>query len=453
MIGSRPQHEGYWEGGLATFWAKRALLPDGWADAVRIEAAGAITSVTPGAPPEGLRLGLVVPGMCNLHSHSFQRAMAGRAERRSGTTDSFWTWREAMYAVVARMNPDRAEAVAAMLQLECLERGYTHICEFHYLHHAADGTPYAARHEMGLRQIAAAERSGIGLTLLPSLYRHGGIFGADPAPGQRPFLNDLDSYLAMMEALRGRANLGFAPHSLRAVTPDMLRAIAALPGPKHMHLSEQRREVAECVAATGRRPAAWMLEHGFAGPDWVFIHSTHLDDVEVAALSASGAVAGLCPHTEASLGDGTFRLPEWSGALGIGSDSQVCVDPAMELRQLETSQRLKLEARAVATSHAEPHPGRALFDRALAGGTRAAGAPIGGLAPGLRCDLVELDTDHPDLLGLEGDAVLDAWLFGPGRGVVKTVAVAGKVVVEDGRHVRRRPVQKGYAAAMKEIWA
>jgi len=438
---------------MTTFWAKQALLPEGWADDVRIEADGVITAVTPGSPAAGRRLGLVIPGMPNLHSHSFQRAMAGRAERRSATRDSFWTWREAMYAVVARMNPDRAEAVAAMLQMECLERGYTHLCEFHYLHHAADGTPYAARHEMGLRQIAAAQRSGIGLTLLPTLYRHGGIFGVEPAPGQRPFLNDLDDYLGMVEALRGRATLGLAPHSLRAVTPAMLRAIAALPGPKHMHLAEQRREVEECVAATGLRPAAWMLEHGFTGPDWVFIHSTHLDDAEVAALAASGAVAGLCPHTEASLGDGTFRLPEWHGGLGVGSDSQVCLDPALELRQLETSQRLRLEARAVATSEATPHPGRALFARALAGGARAAGVPIGGLAPGLRCDLVELDTNHPDLLGLGGDGALDAWLFGPGRGVVKTVAVAGRVMVEAGQHIGARGIREGYAAAMREIWA
>ena len=438
---------------MTIFWAKQALLPTGWADGVRIEADGAITRVTPGAPPEGRRLGLVIPGMPNLHSHSFQRAMAGRAERRSGQADSFWTWREAMYAVVARMNPDRAEAVAAMLQMECLERGYTHLCEFHYLHHAADGTPYAQRHEMGLRQVAAAGRSGIGLTLLPSLYRHGGIFGADPAPGQRPFLNDLDDYLGMVEALRPHALVGLSPHSLRAVTPDMLRALAAMPGPKHMHLAEQRREVEECLAATGMRPAAWMLTHGFAGADWVFIHSTHLDDAEVAALSASGAVAGLCPHTEASLGDGVFRLPEWTGALGIGSDSQVCLDPAQELRQLETSQRLKLEARAVATSDATPHPGRSLFERALAGGARAAGAPIGGLAPGLRCDFVELDTHHPDLLGLDGDAALDAWLFGPGRGVVKTVGVAGEVLVEAGQHIHARPIREGYAAAMQEIWA
>ncbi len=454
---------------MMSFWAREALLPEGWARDVLIEAdaAGTITALRPGAPAGGARrLGLVVPGMPNLHSHSFQRAMAGRAERRSAgapgepgaTRDTFWTWRAAMYAVVARMNPDRAEAVAAQMQMECLERGYTHLCEFHYLHHGPDGTPYAVREEMGLRQIAAAGRTGIGLTLLPSLYRHGGIFGADPVPGQRPFLNALDPYLAMMADLRRHTGplvaLGFAPHSLRAVTPDMLAAIAAEPGlPIHMHLAEQRREVAECEAATGLRPAAWMLANGFAGPRWVFIHSTHLDDAEVAGLAKSGAVAGLCPQTEASLGDGIFRLPEWRGRLGIGSDSQVCLDPAQELRQLETSQRLKLEARAVATSEASPHPARKLFDAALAGGAQASGAAIGGLAPGLRCDWVELDTTNPDLLGLEGDAALDAWVFGPGRGVVKSVAVAGRVLVEAGQHIHARTIREGYIKAMGEIWA
>lgn len=446
---------------MVVFWAKQALLPSGWASDVLIEAdaAGSITALQPGAPPGAARrLGLVLPGMPNLHSHSFQRAMAGRAERRSATADNFWTWREAMYAVVARMNPDRAEAVAAQMQMECLERGYTHLCEFHYLHHSADGTPYATREEMGLRQIAASARTGIGLTLLPSLYRHGGIFAADPLPGQRPFLHDLDTYMAMMADLRRHTSpllaLGFAPHSLRAVTPEMLAAIAAEPAlPIHMHLAEQQREVAECQSVTGLRPAAWMLAHGFACPRWVFIHSTHLDDAEVAGLAASGAVAGLCPQTEASLGDGIFRLPQWQGRLGIGSDSQVCLDPAQELRQLETSQRLKLEARAVATSEASPHPARQLFDAALAGGAQAAGAAIGGLAPGLRCDWVELDTTNPDLLGLAGDAALDGWVFGPGRGVVKSVAVAGQVLVESGQHIHARQIREEYIKAMREIWA
>ncbi|RVT96140.1 formimidoylglutamate deiminase [Rhodovarius crocodyli] len=449
---------------MTSFFAAEALLPEGWARDVLIEAdaAGTITSVTMGAQPGGARrLGLVVPGLPNLHSHAFQRAMAGRADRRSAGTDSFWTWRNAMYAVVARMNPDSAEAVAAMLHAECLERGYTHLCEFHYLHHQPDGTPYAAREEMSLRHIAAAETSGIGLTLLPSLYRHGGIFGVEPNPGQRPFLNDLDQFMGMMGALdrhRGpRVALGVAPHSLRAVTPAMLQALDEnWQGPIHLHLAEQRREVEECVDATGMRPAEWVLEHGFAGPRWVFIHATHLDDAEVVALGQSGSIAGLCPHTEASLGDGIFRLPEWlavGGALGVGSDSQVSLDPAEELRQLETSQRLALEQRSVATSEAEPYPAGMLYRASLSGGARAAGAPIGAIAPGLRCDLVELDTTHPDLIDLSGDAALDAWVFGPGRGVVKTTLVAGRVLVEEGRHIAMPAIRAGYVKAMRDIWA
>lgn len=448
---------------MTSFHARQALLPEGWRDDVLIETAdGFITRATPAAAPgDALRLDLVLPGMANLHSHAFQRAMAGRAERRSVARDTFWTWREAMYAVVARMTPASQQAVAAMLHMECLERGYTHVCEFHYLHHRPDGTRHTPHEAMAESHIEAAAQSGIGLTLLPSLYRHGGIFGAGPAPGQRPFLHDADEYLALMQRLsprRGpRVALAFSPHSLRAVTPAMLRVIAdATTGPIHMHLAEQRREVEECLAATGLTPGAWMLEHGFADARWCFIHSTHLTDAEVAGLARAGAIAGLCPHTEASLGDGVFRLPEWlaaGGALGVGSDSQVCVDPAQELRQLETSQRLKLEARSIAAEEAAPHPGARLYRAALAGGARAAGAAIGAIAPGARCDIIELNRDHPDLLGLKRDAALDAWIFGPGRGHLRSAIVAGRVLVRDGEHIHAPAIRESYARAMREIWS
>ena len=448
---------------MTSFHARQAMLPDGWRNDVLIETeAGFITRVTLGAAPaDAMRLDFVLPGMPNLHSHAFQRAMAGRAERRSIARDTFWTWREAMYAVVTRMTPAAQQAVAAMLHAESLERGYTHICEFHYLHHRPDGTRYAPHEVMAESHIAAAADSGIGLTLLPSLYRHGGIFGADPAAGQRPFLHDADDYLALMQRLSAHTGplvaLAFSPHSLRAVTPAMLRMIAdATTGPIHMHLAEQRREVDECVAATGLTPGAWMLENGFADPRWCFIHSTHLTDAEVGGLAGAGAIAGLCPHTEASLGDGVFRLPDWlaaGGALGVGSDSQVCVDPAQELRQLETSQRLKLEARSIAAEEATPHPGARLYRAALAGGARAAGAPIGAIAPGSRCDLIELNREHPDLLGLKRDAVLDAWIFGPGRGHLRSGIVGARHVVRDGEHIHARAIREGFARAMKEIWA
>jgi formimidoylglutamate deiminase len=449
------------------FWAAHALLPDGWAAGVRVAvgAAGAITAVEKGAAPGAARrlAGHVVPGMPNLHSHAFQRAMAGGAERRSPAGhDSFWTWRETMYRFVGLFGPEDAEAVAAQLYAECLEHGFTAICEFHYLHHQPDGTPYAERAEMALRHVAAARRAGIGMTMLPSLYRHGGIFGKEPHAGQRRFLNDIEGFCAIVrgvrEAVAGDAQVavGLAPHSLRAVTPDMLRALSGFDGPIHIHAAEQPKEVEECLAATGSRPVRWLLEHMPLDERWVLIHATHLDAGEVRALAATGAVAGLCPTTEASLGDGIFGLPAFlaaGGRIGIGTDSHVGTAPALELRQLETSQRLRDHARAVATAEQNPHPGRTLFDAALAGGAQASGRSIGAIAVGMRADLVELDDTHPLLVGRAGDALLDAWMFSGQGNPVRTTICGGKVVVEAGRHVAAMAIRDGFAAAMKRLVA
>lgn len=452
---------------MRDYWAAHALLPEGWAEAVRIEldAAGSIAAVTPGAAPGAARRlsGHVVPGMPNLHSHAFQRAMAGGAEARSPEgLDSFWTWRETMYRFVGRLAPEDAEAVAAQLYVELLEHGFTAVAEFHYLHHQPDGTPYADLAEMGRRHIAAARQAGIGLTLLPALYRHGGIFGKPPQEGQRRFLNDLDRFQAILEASRAAIGadpqmaLGIAPHSLRAVTPAMLAALSGFAGPIHIHAAEQPREVAECLAATGARPVRWLLDNMPLDRRWVLIHATHLDDAEVAELGASGAVAGLCPTTEASLGDGIFRLPGYlavGGRFGIGTDSHVGTAPALELRQLETSQRLRDHARAIASSEGRRHPGRALWEAALAGGAQACGRPIGAIAPGMRGDLVELDDTHPLLLGRAGDALLDAWLFSGQSNPVRTVVCGGRAVVEAGRHIRAMTIRDAFAAAMRRLAA
>lgn len=449
------------------FHAARALLPGGWARDVRIEvdAAGFVASVTPGAPAGGARRlpGHVFPGVPNLHSHAFQRAMAGGAERRSPAgRDSFWTWRETMYRFVGRFTPEDAEAVAAQLQAELLEHGFTSLAEFHYLHHQPDGTPYAEPAEMALRPLAAARRSGIGVTLLPSLYRHGGIFGRPPQEGQRRFLNDLDGFARILEGARAAAGAdpqfatGVAPHSLRACTPEMIRAAAALGGPVHIHAAEQVREVEECLAATGARPVRWLLDNMDVDGRWCVIHATHMDAGETEALARSGAVAGLCPSTEASLGDGVFPLPAFlaaGGRFGIGTDSHVGTAPNHELRQLETSQRLRDHARAVATAEQAPHPGRALLDAALAGGARASGRRIGALAAGFRADLVELDDTHPLLLGREEDALLDAWVFSGQGAAVRTVACGGRVAVEAGRHLRAMEIRDGFAAAMRRLTA
>ncbi len=459
------------------FLARDALLPGGWASDVRIaaDAAGDILAVEPGADAsaalrDGGRVlrGAVIPGVPNLHSHAFQRAMAGGAERRSPPgeeRDSFWTWRDTMYRFVGRFSPQDAEAVAAMLYAECLTHGYTAVAEFHYLHHAPDGTPYAAPAEMALRHLAAARATGIGITLLPSLYRHGGIFGRDPAPGQRRFLNDLDGFARILDGCRAatagdaQAAVGVAPHSLRAVTPEMLRALSepgglAADGPIHLHAAEQAREVAECLAATGARPLEWLLGEMPLDARWCLIHCTHVTAAEGAALARTGAVAGLCPSTEASLGDGTFPLPGFraaGGHWGVGSDSQVGTAPRDELRQLETSQRLALGERAVATDERSPHPGRAMLDAALRGGARASGRLLGAIAPGMRLDLVELDPGHPALFGRKGDALLDAWVFSGQGNPVRTVVAGGRAVVEGGRHVAARTVEARFRAAMRRL--
>jgi formimidoylglutamate deiminase len=452
---------------MREFWAAHALLPGGWATAVRIavDAAGDIIAVEPGAAPGAARRlpGHVIPGVPNLHSHAFQRAMAGGAERRSPAgQDSFWTWRETMYRFVGLFQPEDAEAVAAQLYAECLEHGFTSIAEFHYLHHQPDGTPYDDRAEMALRHIAAAKRAGIGMTMLPSLYRHGGIFGKPPHDGQRRFLNDLDSYGRIVEGVRGAVMgdpqfaTGLAPHSLRAVTPEMLHALAGFDGPIHIHAAEQPKEVEECLAATGRRPVRWLLESMPLDARWVLIHATHLDDGEVRELAATGAVAGLCPTTEASLGDGIFRLPAFlaaGGRIGVGTDSHVGTAPAFELRQLETSQRLRDHARAVATAEQNPHPGRTLLDAALAGGAQASGRRIGAIAPGMRADLVELDDTHPLLLGRAGDALLDGWVFSGQGSPVRTTICGGRAVVEAGRHVHSMAIRDAFGAAMRRLLA
>jgi formimidoylglutamate deiminase len=451
----------------ARFHAAHALLPGGWARDVLIEtdAAGDIAAVTPDAAPGAARrlAGHVVPGVPNLHSHAFQRAMAGGAERRSPAgQDSFWTWRETMYRFVARFRPEDAEAVAAQLYAEMLEHGFTGVCEFHYLHHQPDGRPHADIAEMAKRHLAAARRAGIGITMLPSLYRHGGIFGLPPHDGQRRFLNDLEGFAAIVEGARAAAGddpqcaIGLAPHSLRACTPAMIRKIAGFDGPIHIHAAEQPKEVAECLAATGARPVRWLLDNVPVDARWCLIHATHLDDDEVRDLALSGAVAGLCPTTEASLGDGIFRLPDFLGAggrFGIGTDSHVGTAPAFELRQLETSQRLRDHARAVATGAENPHPGRTLLDGALAGGAQASGRRIGAIAPGRRADLVELDDTHPLLLGRERDALLDAWVFSGQCNPVRRVVCGGRVVVEAGRHVDAMAIRDGFAAAMRRLMA
>jgi formimidoylglutamate deiminase len=444
-----------------------ALLPTGWARDVRVSVAdGTIVAITQSAPGSGADriAGIAVPGAPNLHCHAFQRGMAGLAERRGPAADSFWTWREVMYRFLQRLSPDDVEAIAAFAYLEMLEGGFTTVGEFHYLHHDVDGRPYADLAEMTARIAAASAQTHIGLTLLPSFYAYGGFGGVAPSNGQRRFINDPERFLELVDRSRAAvatlpaARVGIAPHSLRAVTPATLRAVCrGMPdGPIHIHAAEQMREVEECVAALGRRPVEWLIENAELDARWCVIHATHTTEAEVKALAASNAVVGLCPLTEASLGDGIFDGATYlaaGGRFGIGTDSNIQIDAAGELRQLEYSQRLRRRARNVMTLHEGESTGRRLFAAVLAAGAQALQRPIGALVVGSRADIVVLDADHPDLAARSGDHWLDAWIFVAGRSAIKTVLVGGETVVEAGRHKTRPAIEARFKAAIAKLAA
>jgi formiminoglutamate deiminase len=451
---------------MTRLWFEQALLPDGWATAVVIEVdGGRIARITPDAPRDGTDAfaGAAVPGLANLHSHAFQRGMAGLTERRGPDSDSFWTWRETMYGFLARLTPDDVEAIAAELYAEMLEAGFTSVGEFHYLHHAADGTAYDNRAEMAARIAAATQATGIGLTLLPVLYEAGGFGGAPASEGQRRFVNDIDRYIDLLDASRDAvrdlpgAVVGIAPHSLRAVTPEALqRAVAACPdGPIHIHVAEQQREVADCLAWSGKRPVAWLLENQPVDRRWCLIHATHMTDAEVTRLATSGAVAGLCPVTEANLGDGIFPGVDFlqaGGRFGVGSDSNVRISLAGELSTLEYGQRLRDEKRNCLAM--EPgSTGRQVFDRALAGGAQALGRNTGALEAGKAADIVRLGPDHPALVAARDDNWIDGWIFSGGNSCVADVWAGGRHVVRDGRHIGRDRIAPQFAKTMRGLLA
>jgi formimidoylglutamate deiminase len=440
-------------------FAPLALLPEGWARDVvfGFDAAGALATVSAGAAAGDAEraAGPVVPGMPNLHSHAFQRAVAGRTGRTHAGGDSFWTWRQAMYAFLDRVDADAFEAIAAQAYVEMLKAGYTAVAEFHYVHHDPQGRPYADPAELARRIVAAARGTGIGLSLLPVFYAHAGFGGQPPALQQRRFVHSVDSFARLFESLAnaGVDALGVAPHSLRAVTPDELGAVVALAprAPVHIHVAEQPREVSECVAATGQRPVDWLLAHADVGTRWCLVHATHMTPGETAGLAASGAVAGLAPTTEADLGDGTFAARAYldaGGGFGVGSDSNTVVDPFAELRQLEWSQRLIHLTRNVLVDDGVS-VGESLYAAAAAGGARALALPAGRLAAGCRADLVVLDADEPALAGQPQEALLDAAIFGPCRRPVRDVMVAGRWVVRDGRHPQESETLVKYRIALK----
>src|SRR3569623_209929 len=440
---------------MPQLWFERALLSQGWAERVRVTTHGVtIATIEAGVAPaaEDERHGAALPGLCNVHSHGFQRGMAGMSARRGRHDDEFWSWREVKYRFLDRLTPDDIAAITAQAYVEMLESGFTRGGEFHYLHNDVDGRRYADPAETARAIVAAAQASGIGLTLLPVFYAHGDFGGAPAAPGQRRFLSDVEGFAALVEASRakrpGDAVLGIAPHSLRAVTPDELRAIVPLAadGPLHIHAAEQMREVEACLAWSGARPVEWLLDHAAVDGRWCLIHATHLTDDEADRLAASGAVAGLCPVTEANLGDGVFpavRYLEAGGRYGVGTDSNILIDAAGELRATEYSQRLAHRRRALLADDAVPSVGLKLFAGALAGGAQALGVPT-GLSVGAPADIVSRDLDHAALAGAGTDTLLDRWIFAARHGAIDAVWRGGRQWVARGRHVAPEAVAARY---------
>ncbi len=445
-------------------WFETAWLDGGWGRRVRLRISGGLIAaierdVAPNPADE--RHAIAIPGLPNVHSHAFQRAMAGLTERAGETPDSFWSWRDLMYRFLARIGPDQMRAIAGLTYMEMLEHGFTRVGEFHYLHHDVDGTPFAEPAEMAAALCAAAADTGLGMTLLPVFYAHSGFGGLPPNEGQKRFVTSVDGFAVLMAAAHRHVAclddgvLGIAPHSLRAVTGSELGVLAAAhAGPVHIHIAEQVREVEDCMAATGQRPVAWLFDHVPVDGRWCLVHATHVDDIEVRRLAASGAVAGLCPITEANLGDGVFPAKAFldqGGRFAIGSDSNVLIGAAEELRLLEYSQRLTLRGR---NCLARPggSSGRTLFEGALAGGGQALGAQA-RLAPGMSADIVSLDAAHPSLAGRQGDDILDGYVFASSGRAIDCVWRRGVKRVAGGVHVDRARIVADYVGVLKALRA
>jgi formiminoglutamate deiminase len=442
------------------------LLPEGWVENLRIELRdGQVRRIERGAVQRAGddSVGVLLPGMPNLHSHAFQRGMAGLTEYRGPAADNFWSWRSLMYRFVARMTPDDLEAVTTWAFIEMLEAGFTRVGEFQYVHHDPSGEPYADAAELTARVVAAAGRTGIALTLLPVFYAQGGFGGAPPSEGQRRFLHDVPGFARLLDASRKLiaavpdAVLGMAPHSLRAVTPEQLAQLLPLAGsgPIHMHAAEQTGEVEQCLAWSGARPVQWLLDHAPVDERWCLVHSTHIDDAEIPRLARSGAVAGLCPITEANLGDGIFPATKFlaaGGRFGIGTDSNVSLSLADELRQLEYSQRLRDRARNVVTG-TSPSTGRTLFAGALDGGSRALGiAPErAGLVEGAPADFFSLNDKAAQFAERRGDALLDSFVFAGARDAIDGVWRAGRRVVSAGRHHGRDEAERAWRHTLSRL--
>ncbi|WP_299828423.1 formimidoylglutamate deiminase [uncultured Roseobacter sp.] len=450
---------------MQQIWAQQALLPSGWAQDVLVSVtdAGTFSEVVPNAPPKGLQVSILLPAPVNVHSHAFQRAMAGLTETQGPEVrDSFWTWRQLMFRFLDRLTPRHVEAITAFVQMEMLEAGYATSAEFHYLHHQPGGAPYENLAEMSERIIAASAQSGIGLCLLPVHYQFGGCDGRALTSGQIRFGNDLDRLQRLCdgakEALRhlpADASIGVAPHSLRAVgTRDLQNYASLFPqGPIHMHLAEQLAEVEEVQAHWDARPVEWALQNMGLDDRWCLIHCTQMNPNETTALARTGAVAGLCPITESNLGDGIFDAAGWlqaQGKMAIGSDSNIRISLSEEIRTLEYTQRLRDHSRAALAAPTRS-TGRRIFDQILEGGAQATGRKTGRLEAGALADMLALDAGSIHLDGRAGDAILDTWFFAGDDRLVTDVWSAGRQMVKEGQHVHRQSILDAYRRTQVEL--
>ncbi|WP_437889639.1 formimidoylglutamate deiminase [Phytobacter sp. V91] len=455
---------------MAVYFAAKALLPQGWANnvTVSVSAQGMITAVESDtlAADNSIHInGFLVPGMPNLHSHAFQRAMAGLTEVVGDPADSFWTWRDLMYRLVDKITPQQLETIATYLYIEMLKAGYTSVAEFHYLHHDRGGKGYANPAELALRISQAAKSASIGLTLLPVLYSYAG-FGAQPASaGQGRFINDTDSYLALYDALSSELagepmqRTGLCFHSLRAVTLEQMQRVQEAfpqPQPVHIHIAEQQKEVADCLAWSGLRPVEWLYRHMPVDAQWCLIHATHLTADETRQIAASGAVAGLCLTTEANLGDGIFPGAEYlsqQGNWGIGSDSHISVSVSEDLRWFEYGQRLNHRRRNLLHLPAQPYIGNVLYQGALQGGRMALGQPVGQIAAGARADMLVLDGRDPFLATADDNERLNRWIFACAANPIKDVMTGGRWVIEDGQHQLDEKTTRDFITVMQQLRA
>lgn len=446
---------------------KSALLANGWAENVSIEIddAGVISDLrVRKTPSTAADKRCVIPGLANLHSHAHQRAMAGLAEQAGPTGDSFWTWRKIMYEFLDAMQPHHLRAIAAQLYLELVSSGYTHVAEFQYLHHQAGGNHYSNLAEMSLQTLNAAQEVGIGITSLPVHYQYSGFGGQSVSPQQLRFYNQPESILEIVNLVEQataddtNSNVGIAGHSLRATDKTsfntVLSGLTAKERPIHLHIAEQQQEVADCLAWSGARPVAYCLDNFSVDAHWCLIHATHMTDDETQRLAASGAVAGICPTTEANLGDGFFKANLYldnGGKLGIGSDSHISTAAVEELRWLEYGQRLLHQSRNQLSGGPNRSTGRNLFEIAAAGGAQACGHSSGSIAIGKRADFLVLDTEHPLLIGRQQDELLDSWIFSGNNNPISEVFVGGEKVISDGQHAKQGEINQRFRTTMREL--